>query len=185
MTAVYNPITATNPTPLLLKPDPQPFSKTLVDYKDRDAKPRVETYGRAWFRVHRDGPATFVLTVGAGATNGWRDYDEVEAAGATATALFNDDRALFNALLTQETRMWYRVEWSPTVEAPDGHNVAPNPVYDAWEKDNLYPLYPINNSDSLVISGDTRDALGSQSHPCNHGGTIRWVQRLRYPPAVW
>lgn len=185
LTAVYNPLNDTNGTPLLLKPDPQPFRKTLAEYQGADATARLATAGRAWFRVHRDGPATFVITVGAGATQGWRDYAEVAAAGAEATAEFNDDPRYFASLLAQEARMWYRIEWSPTVEAPDGHNVGPSAMYDDWGGSALFPLYPVNNSDSLVISSDTRIALGSQSHPCNQGGTIRWVQRLRQPPLVW
>jgi type II secretory pathway pseudopilin PulG len=192
--AVYNPVATSGPdmgTPYLKNRDPEPQSK--IGYASdlinggsalgRDPTPVQTSMGRSWFRVYRDGPATFVITVGAGGTMGWRDFREANANGAAAE--FNNEPQFFETVLAQEVRMWYRIEWSPAVEPPEGHNIGGNILYESWANSGLFPMYPINNSDSIVISPDSRDALGSQSHPCNHGGTIRWVQRLRSPPKLW
>ena len=192
--AIYNPVTTTGPiwgVPYLVNRDPEPQSKIgyasdLVNGGNalgNDPTPVLATVGHSWFRVYRDGPATFVITVGAGATLGWRDYKEASANGATAE--FNNDASFFEALLAQEVRMWYRIEWSAAVEPPEGHNLGNNFFYNDWAGGSIFPLYPINNSDSFIMSPNPNDALGSQSHPINQGGTIRWVQRLKTPPKLW
>lgn len=177
LTAIYNPVNSdsTSPLfglPLLAKPDPLPAAKAgVAAYKSADPTPRRESTGRSWFRVYRDSPATFVITVGGGGTMGWRDYDEVLAAGPQYTAEFNNDRVLFEMLRAQEVRMWYRIEWSPAVANQMDHNIR-----NAWNvNENHYFSFPMNVSDSFR----------TQAHGRNQGGTIRWVQRLRHEPSKW
>jgi hypothetical protein len=181
--AVYNPMISdpANPLfglPLLQNPDPQPVVKTGVAvYMSADRTPRPESVGRAWFRVYRESPATFVITVGGGGTQGWRDYDEAQAAGAQYTAEFNDDRRFFEVLRNQEVRMWYRIEWSPAVANQMDHNIKNGGnIYDG---ENHYTSFPMNTSDT------TGQPERSQAHGRNMGGTIRWVQRLRHEPTKW
>jgi hypothetical protein len=177
LTAVYNPIVTDSASaafgvPLLKNPDPQPLMKTSAGFMGKDETPRRESVDRSWFRVYRDGPATFVVTVGGGGTHGWRDYGEALAAGPQYTAEFNNDPQLFELLRSQEVRMWYRIEWSPTVATSEVHNIK-----NAWNygPEDHFVSFPMNVSDSFR----------SQSHAQNQGGTIRWVQRLRHPPSVW
>jgi hypothetical protein len=177
LTSVYNPIgtdggSAEFGQPLLKHKDPQPLMKTAAGFQGKDATPRRESMDRSWFRVYRDGPATFVITVGGGGTHGWRDYGEALAAGPQYTAEFNDDPQLFALLRAQEVCMWYRIEWSPAVATSEVHNIK-----NAWNQgpEDHFVSFPMNVSDSFR----------SQSHCRNLGGTIRWVQRLRNPPTRW
>jgi hypothetical protein len=192
LNALYNPVATSGPdmgTPYLKNRDPEPQSKIgyasdLVNGGNvlgSDPTPMQTSMGRSWFRVYRDGPATFVITVGAGGTMGWKDFKEANANGAGAE--YNNEPQFFETVLAQEVRMWYRIEWSPAVEPPEGHNIGGNDFYESWADSGLFPMYPINNSDSFAKSDV--NAIGSQSHPCNHGGTIRWVQRLKTPPKLW
>jgi hypothetical protein len=195
LTAVYNPIVTDPASPLfgvpyLLKPDPQPiFHGDRAKFMDKDERPRSESVGRSWFRVYReprlpapalpsDGPATFIITVGGGGTLGWRDYDEVLAAdqdrgsGSYYAAEFNNDFRFFETLRAQEIRMWFRIEWSPTVASSMDHNIK-----NGWHQtdEDIFVSFPMNVSDSFR----------TQAHTRNMCGTIRWVQRLRKEPSEW
>ena len=111
---------------------------------------------------------------------GWRDYDEARAADEALVAQgadpkyaaeFGNDSQLFEVLRAQEVRMWYRIEWSPAVANQMDHNIR-----NAWNMgENHYFSFPMNVSDSFR----------TQAHGRNLGGTIRWVQRLRYEPSKW
>jgi len=121
---------------------------------------RLRTSGdqQAWFRLRRDGPATFVVTAGCGGTLGFRDWDEVEVRGATAR--FANDQAFFDQLLEDEIRMWYRIEWSPAIRSTGAG-------YDA-----------VNGISSSI-------GMQRWATMINQAGTISFIQRLRSPPVEW
>jgi hypothetical protein len=209
LTAVYNPIVTDSTSPLfgvpyLLKPDPQPvYHNDRGKFMDKDERPRLESVNRSWFRIYReprlpgaapsDGPATFIITVGGGATAGWRDYDEVLAADQDLeshdqsprfAAEFNNEASFFETLRAQEIRMWFRIEWSPTVASSMDHNIvnswhytgnSPTDVNKTHTYEDIFVSFPMNVSDSFR----------TQAHAHNMCGTIRWVQRLRKEPSEW
>lgn len=171
--AVPNPMATSGPRfgmPYLNNPDPLPQATTRAEFVSGKWNVRSASAGRAWFRVYRESPATFIVTCGAGGTLGYRDWDEVDADGATAT--FAGGRDFFSNLLNQEARMWFRIEWSPAVATSDVHNIK-----NAWNtgSEDHYVSFPMNVSDSFR----------SQSHARNYGGTIRYVERLRHAPTWW
>jgi hypothetical protein len=171
--AVPNPIATSGANfgrPYLNNPDPLPLAAARTEFIRGKWDVRASSAGRSWFRVYRDGPATFIVTCGSGGTQGYRDWDEVEADGAAAT--FAGGSEFFTGLLNQESRMWFRIEWSPTVATSDVHNIK-----NAWNfgPEDHYVSFPMNVSDSFR----------SQSHARNYGGTIRYVQRLRHAPTWW
>ncbi len=124
----------------------------------------------AWFRLYRDGPATFVATCGSGGTYGYRP-EEVDA--AVLAAHFSGDRRRYESLAAEEVRLWYRVEWSPAIgrfanaRDNDGFKKYESGVWYSGSEDN-YQL-----GSSVRVSGT------------NALGTIQWVQRLREPPRDW
>jgi hypothetical protein len=160
--------------PYLKNPDPQPQADTRADFMSADRRVRPSSANRAWFRVYREGPATFVITCGSGGTHGYRDWDEVQGAGATAVAEFGDV-SFFNSMRMQETRLWYRVEWSPAIATAEVHNIK-----NAWNQTNEdhYVSYPLNTSNSAINPR-------SQAQCRNLGGTFSYIQRLRVPPTWW
>ncbi len=160
--------------PYLKKPDPIPVGINRAEFMSADRTIRQNSINRSWFRVYRDGPATFIITCGAGGTQGYRDWDEVEGAGVDAIAAFGE-QSFFETIRTQESRLWYRVEWSPAIATSDVHNIK-----NAWNAgaEDHYVSYPMNTSDSSVNPR-------SQALSRNMGGTISYVQRLRRPPAWW
>ncbi|MDA3962563.1 MAG: hypothetical protein PF961_17390 [Planctomycetota bacterium] len=177
-----NPI-ANNPAdpafglPLLLHPDPLPaFGRGVAggapatrwaDWSagERSALPGSE--GRAWFRVYRDGPATFVVTCGCGGSEGFRDWPEV--LGAQAEDLFQRDQRMFEDIVANEVRLWYRIEWSPAVNGNEPQTIG-------W-----------NGSQLSVVTGGKPDHVSKWpwARIVNQGGTIQWIQRLRAPPELW
>lgn len=176
--------------PLLHRPDPQPAvivsEQTTAaavrarwdDLRTGSRVARPESRNLAWFRVLRDGPATFVVTVGSGATYGYRDWDEVRAGGSVAEARFGGDRTIFEDLLAAEVRLWYRVEWSaavlvtPSIGAV-GHDIPKFGTVSKWA------------TFSSERSAAGPRATAPWSHYRNHGGSIRYIQRLRFPPDRW
>jgi hypothetical protein len=160
--------------PYLKNPDPQPLAETRTAFMSADRRIRQSSADRAWFRVYREGPATFVITCGAGGTRGYRDWAEVQGAGPAAIAEFGNE-SFFAAMRAQETRLWYRVEWSPAIATGEVHNIK-----NAWNSGNEdhYVSYPMNTSNSAINPR-------SQAQPRNLGGTFRYVQRLRMPPTWW
>jgi len=165
--------------PYLKNPDPQPQADTRaafmsIDPGSVDRRVRQSSAHRSWFRVYREGPATFVITCGAGGTLGFRDWDEVEGAGASYAAEFGD-QSVFDTLRAQETRLWYRVEWSPSIATAEVHNIK-----NSWNigDEDHYVSYPLNTSNSSINPR-------SQAQCRNQGGTFRYIQRLRMPPTWW
>lgn len=198
LTAAYNPI-ETDPgqpgylMPYLTKPDPQAAKvdptfdgtdgtfpsvadreKAWAAHVDGDKSPLVHTTNKSWFRVLRDGPTTFVITCGAGATQGFRSYKEAEANGQQH--IFQNDPQYFAALAAQEIRLWYRVEWSASSAEGTYH----------WQQHHLtvefdsYLQWPLNASHSWQMNGPRSPAFDR-----NMGGTFRWHMRLRTEPTYW
>ncbi|MBA3685467.1 MAG: hypothetical protein H0W72_09535 [Planctomycetes bacterium] len=107
--------------------------------------------------------SVFVITCGAGATLGFRDWDEVVLAGAEAS--FLDDEGFFTTLRTSETILWYRMEWSPTTGdlAAKGRRESTGGPYQAL---------PVNDSANTYSTS-------------SHAGSVRWLQRLDLEPPDW
>ena len=198
LTASYNPIPTrdTEPgylMPYLLRPDPQAVqvnpaedgidgdfpseairNRSFADHATGDDAPRVHTASKSWFRVLRDGPTTFIITCGAGGTQGFHSYKEARQNGAGD--LFNNDPEYFAVLAAQEVRLWYRVEWSAASAEGTYH----------WQQHHLmrevdsYLQWPLNASHSWGLGGPR-----SPSFDKNMGGTFRWHMRLRTEPTFW
>ncbi|MBA3683773.1 MAG: hypothetical protein H0W72_00790 [Planctomycetes bacterium] len=154
-------------------------------YSRGDIRPRPSSTNLSWFRIFReegaDNAASFVVTCGAGATQGFRDWNEVVGAGAQAR--FYSDQTAFEDALSAETRLWYRIEWSAAVMSSDFHLtdhelVWANPVRETNAQ------WPLNATDAYIKATDnsSRHDMRSTLHAKNLAGTIRWVQRLPGPP---
>jgi hypothetical protein len=193
-----NPIstTAGDPAylmPYLRNPDPMPavangwtgYPGATVNAANWDAfaqgdrTPRQRTAGKSWFRVYRETADTFVVTCGAGASLGFKDWDEVDALGQTAT--FAGGRSEFEEILRGETRLFYLVQWSPAVATSELHN--PHPVLNVPApqyvlKVDHFVSCAMNTSHSKFSS----PAMVTVNHSQNMVGTIKWVQRLHGPP---
>jgi hypothetical protein len=204
LTAVYNPINTTPGNalfglPYIQYPDPMPVvsngwpqqatsgtvtgalyddgqnGATLTDFVHGDPTPRQQTTGKSWFRVYRDGPATFVITCGSGATMGYTSYAEAASVGGpSAAAMFNNDPGFFNSLAANELRIWYRIEWSPSVMEQTYHNLQHG---DVGVEHNL--MWPANASHTWSVGNRT------QTWTKNPVGTIRWVERLVTQPTYY
>ncbi|MBA3684593.1 MAG: hypothetical protein H0W72_05060 [Planctomycetes bacterium] len=105
--------------------------------------------------------SVFVVTCGAGASLGFRDWDEVLASDAGGT--FLDDSAYFAEIRGAETVLWYRIEWSAQTGdyGPKGRRMNWSTPFDGS------PIW------------DQIFSMPSQ------GGSIRWVQRLDREPPAW
>jgi hypothetical protein len=148
---------------------------TLTDFVHGDPTPRQQTTGKSWFRVYRDGPATFVITCGSGATMGYTSYAEAASVGGpSAAAMFNNDPGFFNSLAANELRIWYRIEWSPSVMEQTYHNLQHG---DVGVEHNL--MWPANASHTWSVGNRT------QTWTKNPVGTIRWVERLVTQPTYY
>ncbi len=171
---------ATFGMPYLRNPPVSPVAATLAEFIAGDRRPLPETANRAWFRAYRDGPATFVITVGAGGTQGFRDWNEVLAQGAADQ--FANDPAMFATLRSVEVRQWFRVEWSDSVTNPQTHHNHP-----FAQINDPAVAFPINVTDSKTL--EQRGVYAAQRrslpHSRNSAGTIRWVSRLRIEPTFW
>jgi hypothetical protein len=177
------PTVAPNPIPhegpdlgkaLCLKPDPIPVVDAQAQWDlwvagDRTPDPKAPC--ETWFRVYRDGAATFTVTCGAGGTQGFRSWDEVVTAGAAAE--FNDDRTFFASLRNDEVVRWYRIAWSAAVAASDYQH-----LQNEGHLDNRADHY---TQRSMNVSRESR----SQGRQVNAVGTIAWVQRLLNEPDHW
>jgi type II secretory pathway pseudopilin PulG len=146
---------------------------TQSDFIHGDPTPRTQTMNKSWFRVLREGPATFLITVGAGGTMGFRSYSEASAQGFAT--LFNSDSGYFQDLSDHEMRMWYRVEWSAAVTDVTYHWNLHHTL--GWQ-DN-YTQWPQNASHSWAYGPR------SSGFDRNMGGTFRWIERLRTEPTFW
>ena len=86
-----------------------------ADWYNGDPTPDNSTRS-GWFRILRDGPSTFIITVGAGQTQGWRDVEELQqVASAAELSAMGGDASFFSTLRANELRLWWRVEWSAAV----------------------------------------------------------------------
>ncbi len=133
------------------------------DWRSGDDTPLPDSVGLGWFRLYRDGPATFVVTCGGGATYGYKDWNDVDA--TSRVRFFGDSKAIFDAEYANEVRLWYRIEWSPAINL--GLTVG------GGAEGNTYSDFGGASSGSI---------LPGMENAC---GTIQWVQRLRTPPDTW
>ena len=147
----------------------------------------------AWFRVYREDEDTFVVTVGDGASAGFRDWSEVVATGASDR--FLNDRLVFREAFSADRRHWYRIQWSPSVagravQYPQQRLVdAENVGSDSYRRGPApgWELWPPN----YVAQGSRNGTLGSHysnhgpSYDVNHMGTISFIERLVQEPVAW
>lgn len=192
---VYNPIlTASDQRsdprwgrPFLLDPDPQPVvdngwadqqvnDRQWNAFVQGDAMPSPGSVGRAWFRIRRHSPSRFIVTCGAGGTDGCKDWEEVLAAGANhgpagvlgGPERFDNNPLLFASLRASEVRTWYEVQWSAAVV----------PLYFHYADAGG----PYAHKLSKTVNGSQTDGYANRYTP-NPVGTITYVQRLDGPPS--
>jgi hypothetical protein len=193
------PTFAPNPAPLdaslpwadlvnYKKPDPYPAAITWDDFAKGKPNVRQESQARSWFRIYRDKnvaganpvePATFTITCGAGATQGFRDFNEAMALGLGD--LFNNDSSFFATLRSQERVLWFRTEWTSAVggsamgvRMKDGYWEMPELNQGAYTSpNNIYKGTPLE--------------LDKQQWWVNRSplGSFLWIQRLEKEPADW
>lgn len=172
--------------PLLRYPDPQPLDN-LNDYDPTapgsvsaarytqftqgDPRPLAHTVGRSWFRVFRDGPATFIITCGTGGTLGYKDWLEIP----TADRNYFNDITFFNMLKHAELRLHYRVEWSAAGVETSFQNLQ----HEIARTHDHYESWPPNASHAWSSSRRTQTWIKSPV------GSIRWIQRLATEPKFW
>jgi hypothetical protein len=198
--AVFNPIER-DPTrpdfamPYLRHPDPQPvvvnywtpggdgssvrdsnfdrgpLDPSSSDFVHGDPQPRLNSIGLAWFRVYRSGPARFIITCGAGGTEGFRRWSDLSPDDRQR---FGNDASLWLSLRSQEVIMWYEVEWSPAVGG------ATYQCIDNEQSPDHYQWRPFNPVHENYPGGHQ-----SQTHARNLVGTFRYLQRLRHEPMEW
>jgi len=166
---------------LMRKPDPQPAVTTAyADFAAGDPRLVPGTAGRGWFRLFRDGPATFVITVGSGATQGFKTWSEVEALGQNSA--FVGGEAAFEALRSEEVRLWYRIEWSPGISVFIDGSTPTQGQFDRSVFVDHHDWYThIRTSRGEILTSIVKP----WSTSANQAGTIQWIQRLRAPPEVW
>ncbi len=208
MNVAPNPIDPdppSNGTPWLVNEDPtppaeivaKPINQQFSEWKKGDFNPRPQSQGRSWFRLLRCGPgpkahlarynaATFIVTCGAGASNGYRSSDWPTMT-TEERALFGNDKSYLAALEADEVRYWYLVEWSPAV----GDNMMnsldnlsmPSPISKNPTKTSAgswsYPQYT-SNQPNYTLNGFEQPLKQR-----NFAGTISYVQRLVYEPPDW
>jgi hypothetical protein len=144
----------------------QQVSSKKNEYLFGDATPRMNSVGLSWFRVYRKGPATFIVTCGAGGTAGHRAWNIMTT---NEKAAFGNDDNLWSNLRAQEILMWFEAEWSPAVGG------ATYQCIDNEQRPDHYQWRPFN----------TTHESQSQTHARNMVGTFRYIQRLRYEPDDW
>lgn len=101
--------------------------------------------------------SVFIVTVGAGASLGFRDWAEVQASGMSDTF---GASAEFNQIRSLETIRWFRLEWSPYDNKGLGQGLR---KVQSPSQSSIECYYPA-------------------IHPFGH---IRWVQRLDREPPSW
>ncbi len=125
-----------------------------------------------WFRVRRDEAAVFTLTCGCGATLGYRDWDEVVAAGGEAVFASREDFAQARA---GETILWFRAEWNPAVGASATYHYARDDTSNGADFG-----FRLNR-----IGGPHQGGNDDLPNPRQFTGTFPWIMRLRQAPAQW
>lgn len=160
--------------PLLKNPDPRPAqdAATYALFETGDRTPEPDTFGKAWFRVLRDGPGTFIATCGAGGSGGYRNWSEIPA---SIRPQFNNDPVYFESLRSSEIRLHYRLEWTAAVTEVTYHNLQ----HEIARATEHYETWPPNASHTWSSSRRT------QTWMKNPVGTIRWIQRLLTEPTHW
>lgn len=165
------------------KPDPQPAADTWSQFERGRDTPRIESVNKSWFRVYRDRnptgtpapppvePATFTITCGAGATQGFRDFNEAVTLGFGN--LFNNDRAYFEILRSQERILWFRVEWTSAVGG-SGMGVRVS------SRDGFWDLPEINKGAYSSLYPDQQWWVNR-----NPLGSFLYIQRLEHEPNDW
>ncbi len=177
--AAYNPIQQHDPSasdylmPYLRQPDPQSADGTWDEHRRGAPEPRPESANKSWFRVLREGQSTFLITCGAGPTQGFRSFDEADAQGMGD--LFNNDRGYFSVLAAQESRLWYRVEWTAS-SVESTYHWQEHHTTRSWDS---YLQWPVNASHSWPTGPR------SLAFVRNFGGTFRWIMRLKAEPTNW
>jgi hypothetical protein len=159
--------------PYVRNKDPQPVvdpQANWLDYVRGQPVTDQSCFTASWFRVYRDGPASFIITCGAGETQGYR---EDELTTPQALAVFNGDLGYFRSLRLAEPVLWYRVGWSPAVASSDYQNIQNE--YKPPGGADTYEQRPFN----------TTHESRSQGRAVNAVGTISYVQRLVNEPAHW
>ncbi len=172
--ATDNPASADYCYPLLRNQDPRPAQNvsTYAEFAAGDKRPVVETTGKAWFRVFRDGPGTFIVTCGSGGSDGFKHWDEMNV---DEKLVFNNDRPYFESLRNSEVRLHYRIEWTAAVTEVSYHNLQ----HEIGRATEHYESWPPNASHAWSSSRRT------QTWMKNPVGTIRWIQRLVMEPTFW
>ncbi len=197
--AAPNPIDPAVGVPYLSRPDPMPVlaaadwnNPTDQEFKNFETgrpAPRPTSTGLSWFRLFRLGgtadprfsrynAATFIVTCGAGATQGYRSWTEV--VGDNQQAMFGGDQAMFETLQNGEIKLWYLVEWSAAVGGQFLFNIVHHRDW-TWDADN--DAYSISQYDQFPLNFSHYSH--SQARIKNYGGTIRLVQRLVNEPPEW
>jgi hypothetical protein len=180
--AVLNPVPRepTRPWAELIsyaKPFPEPADPARFALDD--PRPEPGTDSRAWFRVRRVGKgaehrlATFVITCGAGATRGYRDWAEVVADGAVA--VFGDSDA-FAELRRGESIQWYETEWTSAVGGNTMYYAQANPTAGGGAHRDTYVLNKLGSPERWG-----RDATNSRQQ----AGCFLYISRLADPPSDW
>jgi hypothetical protein len=182
--APMNPVLAWRELVNYTKPDPQPAGETWEDFENGRPVPRLESANKSWFRVYRDRnsgttlvePATFTLTCGAGATQGFRTYAEAVADGKGD--LFNNDPKYFTLLRSQERMLWFRTEWTSAV---GGSAMGVRLRNGYWE------LPEINKDAHRTVYNSTPLTGVDQHWWVNRSpvGSFLWIQRLEHEPDDW
>ncbi len=144
------------------QPNPQPIGADFASFLAGDARIRTNSQGMSWFRVHRRTPAEFVITCGAGASLGYRDWNEAQGDGAFA------DRQTFDEIRRSETILWYAAEWNPAVYSSVGYLTH-------FESESIRPA----ESNQPFIRGT------SFMNPRNFVGSFLWIERLGEMPPAW
>jgi len=152
--------------------------------------------GMAWFRLHRCGPghpdpnyakynaATFIVTVGAGATRGFRYFGNPGGGRPREMTVADEQqfghREFFTTQQNDEFRQWYLVEWSPAVGGQYFFNLIHHrtPKFDANGKEFAHTQY-------AQFPQNCNRYTHSQGKMKNFGGTISYVQRLPKEPPEW
>ncbi len=190
----------------------QPVADTWSDFKAGDLTHDRSSMGRAWFRIYREdtadhdgngdpwydtvaygGHGTFIVTVGAGATRGYRFWDNttdfvngrtalpsdvagysssLEPETASSSGLFSSE-AVFKRLRQNERIAWYRVHW--VANTSTGYDAM---LLRATGRGRDMQ----NNYHGLITRLDTN----TDNHILYHqGGSIRMIQRLEKEPPKW
>lgn len=174
------------------KPDPLPAKTTWREFAEGNTAARRNSLGMSWMRIYREKnvrgrppvePATFIITCGAGATEGFRTYQDAYDEGKSG--LFNHDPAFFALLRSQESVLWFRTQWTSAV---GGSSMG------IRMQNGLVEL-PELNKESYFKAGTTGydiyegTAAANREHHWwvnrNPLGSFLYIERLQDEPTEW